>query len=216
MIQIECLTVGPFQSNCYIVSCSQTGEAIVVDAGDEAERILSVVRERGVSVKAIVNTHAHLDHVGALSAVKSALKVPVFMHRNELPIYEIVEAQAAMFGLPAPGMVEIDRLLADGELIEVGDLTAEVVLAPGHSPGSICLWFRAEVPPQVIVGDVLFQGSIGRTDLPGASHEAMIDTLRTRIVPMPDDTIVHSGHGPVTTIGQEKRTNPFVVPLVGR
>jgi len=213
MIRVDTLAVGPFQSNVHIVSCDETGQAALFDAGDEDERILEAIEKLGVTVTAIVCTHTHLDHVAALPEVAAALKAPVLMHRDELPIYEMVDAQAAMFGLSAPGRVPVDRYLEDGEILEVGNLRARILLSPGHSPGSICALFDGASPGHIIVGDVLFQGSIGRTDLPGGSYDTIMRTLQKRFIPLPDDTIVHSGHGPDTTIGWEKQTNPFLAPL---
>lgn len=214
MMQIETVTVGPFQSNCYVVACTETGDALLIDCGDEAPRILGTVERLGVNVRAIVNTHTHLDHVAALADVIDALHVPVMMHAADMPVYEMLEGQAAMFGLSAPRRVKIDRFVEHGEKIDVGNLSGEVLLAPGHSPGSICLRFDALGHDTVFAGDVLFRGSIGRTDLPGGSYETIVNTLRTLFVPLPDDTVVYPGHGPATTMGEEKRTNPFVVPLV--
>jgi hydroxyacylglutathione hydrolase len=214
MIRIHGLAVGPFQSNCYIVWCDETNEAVIVDAGDEGDRILATVTELGVDVKAVINTHAHIDHVSGLATVIDALQVPVFMHADEMEIYAAVGEHAAMFGLSPPRQVEIHAHLTEGETVNIGNLTAEVVVAPGHSPGSVCLGFWNESPPHLISGDVLFRGSIGRTDLPGGDYDTIIESLRTRFVPMPDDTIVFSGHGPTTTIGEEKKSNPFLAPLV--
>ncbi len=216
MIQIDSLTVGMFQSNCYIVSCPETNDAVIVDAGDEAHRILDTVATLGVSVKAVINTHAHLDHVAGLPGVVEALGVPVWMHRADMPVYESVEQQAAMFDLAAPGRVEIDRFLEDGEVVRIGNLEAKVVLTPGHSPGSVCLLFEGTDPARIICGDVLFKGSIGRTDLPGGDHQTLVNTLTRSFLPLSDDTVVYPGHGPATTMGNEKATNPFVAPLVRR
>jgi glyoxylase-like metal-dependent hydrolase (beta-lactamase superfamily II) len=215
MIKIQSLTVGPFQSNCHIVACSETNEAVIFDAGDEAARILATVRALGVAVKAVVNTHAHIDHVAALAGVVEALGVPVFMHRGETPVYDALGQSALMFGLPVPRKVEIHGWLEEGETIRVGRLRGEVMLMPGHTPGHIIVLFRDETPPRAIVGDVLFQGSIGRTDLPGGDHAVMMETLK-RFLPLPDDTVVYPGHGPETTIGEEKKWNPFLAPLVKR
>jgi glyoxylase-like metal-dependent hydrolase (beta-lactamase superfamily II) len=179
-----------FQSNCYIVSCSDTNEGVVIDAGDEGETILSAVDRSGVRITAILQTHAHLDHVGALDQVAPALAVPVCMHKDEVPVYERVEQQATMFGLGAPKRVPIDRMLEDGEKINIGNLTAKVVHAPGHSPGSVCFYFANETPPRIIVGDVLFKGSIGRTDLPGGDYGTIMNTLAEVFLPLSDDTIV--------------------------
>ncbi|MDH4037437.1 MAG: MBL fold metallo-hydrolase [Candidatus Krumholzibacteria bacterium] len=215
MFRIESLVVGPFQSNCHIVACGETGEAVIFDAGDEAPRILAAVEEMGVTVKAVVNTHAHLDHVAGLAGVVDALGVPVFMHRADEPVYQAVGPQAQMFGLPVPRTVPIQRWLEEGDTVNIGNLRGEVMLMPGHTPGHIIVLFVGETPPRVVVGDVLFQGSIGRTDLPGGDHETMMRTLE-RFLPMADDTVVHCGHGPDTTIGEEKRWNPFLAPIARR
>ncbi|HET6350365.1 MAG TPA: MBL fold metallo-hydrolase [Candidatus Krumholzibacteria bacterium] len=212
MIRIQSLTVGPFQSNCYIVACDRTGEAAIFDAGDEAARILATVQAMKVNVKAVINTHAHLDHVGALADVVDALGVPVFMHRAETPVYASLAQSAMMFGLPAPRSVKIHGWLEEGETVRIGDLEGKVMLMPGHTPGHIIVVFGGETPPRAIVGDVLFQGSIGRTDLPGGDHDVMLKTLR-RFLPMADDTIVYPGHGPETTIGAERKWNPFLAPI---
>jgi glyoxylase-like metal-dependent hydrolase (beta-lactamase superfamily II) len=214
MIRIQSLTVGPFQSNCHIVACEKTREAVIFDAGDDAGRILATVDAMKVNVKAVVNTHAHIDHVAALADVVDALGVPVFMHRNETLVYDAIEQSALMFGLPVPRKVSIHGWLEEGEVVRVGELEGGVMLMPGHTPGHIIVVFSA-TPPRAIVGDVLFQGSIGRTDLPGGDHDVMMKTL-ARFLPMPEDTIVYPGHGPETTIGAEKKANPFLAPIALR
>lgn len=213
MIRVEVVPVGMFMSNCIIVSCSKTSEGIVVDAGAEAETILYTVKNAGVKVKAVVSTHAHIDHVSALAEVADELKVPAYMHVDDYPVYERVEAAAMMYGLEPPEQMEISKYIEDGETMRVGELTAEFVHAPGHSPGSVCIVFRDELPPRVISGDVLFKGSIGRTDLPGGNFDVIMNTLKTVFLPLPDETVVYPGHGPETTIGEEKLTNPFLAPL---
>ena len=216
MIDIHTLSLGMFQSNCFIVSCNETREGVVIDAGDEGEVILKTIDRLHINIKAILETHAHIDHVSALDEVQPALGVPVYMHKDELPTYDMLSQQAAMFGLQPPRSVSIDRTLQDGDEIPIGKLTAKVLHAPGHSPGSVCFYFAGESPPRIIVGDVLFKGSIGRTDLPGGSYGTIIETLTKVMLPLPDDTIVYSGHGPETTIGEEKRFNPFLAPLAQR
>jgi hydroxyacylglutathione hydrolase len=213
MIRIQSLTVGPFQSNCHIVACERTGDAVIFDAGDEPARILATVRAMDVRVKAVVNTHAHIDHVSGLAGVVEALGVPVFMHRAETPVYDALAQTALMFGLPVPGKVDIHGWLEEGETIHIGELAGRVMLMPGHAPGHIIVVFDGLTPPRAIVGDVIFQGSIGRTDLPGGDHDVMMQTLR-RFLPMPDEMIVYPGHGPETTIGAEKKWNPFLAPMV--
>ncbi len=215
MFRIESLVVGPFQSNCHVVACTATNDAVIFDAGDDAARILDLVRAMGVDVKAVVNTHAHLDHVSGLADVVDVLGVPVFMHRDETPIYEAVEQQALMFGLTPPRTVPIHRWIAEGDTINIGQLRGDVMWMPGHTPGHIIVVFKDETPPRAVVGDVLFQGSIGRTDLPGGDHAVMMKTLE-RFVPMADDTVVYCGHGPATTVGEEKRWNPFLAPIAAR
>ena len=212
-MRVDMLTVGVFQSNCFIASCEETKEAIIIDAGGDPERILDVVKGLGVTVKMIVNTHAHIDHVTALSEVVAAFSVPVLMHKAEMPVYELIPQQASMFGLPAPALVPIDRFIAEGDTVSFGQAAGRVIDTPGHSPGGISLVFADEKPPRVFVGDVLFQGSIGRTDLMGADHGQMMATLKNVIMKLPDDMVVHSGHGAETTIGAEKQTNPFLLQL---
>ena len=214
-MNVRMLTVGPFQSNCFVVSCDETNEAIIIDAGDDAQRILGVVRENELDVKMIVNTHAHIDHVSALPEVVAELGVPVLMSEAEMPVYEAVEQAAMMFGLPAPGRVGIDRFIRGGDTVAFGNLSARILDTPGHSPGHVILVFDDERPPAAFVGDVVFAGSIGRTDLPGADHGQMMETLSNVIVQLPDGMIVYPGHGPETTIGREKATNPFLVGLSG-
>lgn len=215
MFRIESLVVGPFQSNCHVVACTETNEAVIFDAGDDAPVILDVVKRMGVTVKAVVNTHAHIDHVSGLAGVVDVLGVPVFMHKDEAPLYEHIAQQAAMFGLPAPRTVPIHRWLEEGDVINVGKQRGEVMWMPGHSPGHIIVVFKDGAPPRAVVGDVLFQGSIGRTDILGGDHNVMMRTLE-RFLPMADETLVYSGHGPETTIGEEKKWNPFLAPLSAR
>ncbi len=212
-MNIEMLTVGPFQSNCFIASDPDTSDAIIIDAGDDADRILAFVNDNNLRVQMIVNTHAHIDHVSGLAPVVSALGVPVVMHKNEMPVYEALPQHAMMFGLPAPEATKIDRFIAGGDEVAFGNLKGRVIETPGHSPGGITLVFDDLSPPVAFVGDVLFQGSIGRTDLPGANHATMMSTLKNVIMELPDDMIVYSGHGPATTIGAEKATNPFLLSL---
>lgn len=213
-MRIEMLTVGPFQSNCFVAACEETNEAIIVDACDEPDVIVGFVRENKLDVKLVVETHAHIDHVSALAGVVAALSVPVLMHKNEMPLYENLAAAAMMFGLAVPEQVTIDRFVKGGEAIAFGNLTGRLIDTPGHSPGGLTLMFDDVDPPRAFVGDVLFHGSIGRTDLPGADHGVMMSTLKNTIMNLPDSTVIYPGHGPQTTIGVEKATNPFLLPLV--
>jgi hydroxyacylglutathione hydrolase len=215
IVRTDTLTVGMFQSNCYVVSCEQTKQAIVVDPGDEGNRIVTHVKREGLDVRMIVCTHGHIDHVAALPEVTAALKAPVVMHKDELPLYQHLDRQAALFGLATPGMVKIDRFVSNGDVITFGNLTGEIIHTPGHSPGGISIVFNHEKPPVIFVGDVLFRGSIGRTDLMGASERQMTKTLQNIILELPDEMVVYSGHGPETTIQIEKRSNPFLIDLEG-
>lgn len=214
-MRVDLLTVGMFASNSYVVSCEKTNEAVIIDAGDEGDRIVEHVKAKNLDVKLLVLTHGHIDHVSAVPEVVEALQIPVAMHRDEIPLYERVDYQATLFGLQNPGTVPVKRLLADGEKIEFGELTARVLHSPGHSPGGILIAFDDPAPPRVFVGDVLFQGSIGRTDLMGASHPQMMKTLKDIILSLPDDMVVYPGHGPDTTIGIERRSNPFLLEVRG-
>ena len=212
-MHVEMLSVGPFQSNCFIAACEDTKEAIIIDACDEADRIVGFVRDHNLNAKLIFETHAHIDHVSALAGVVSALSVPVLMNRNEMLLYDSLDQAAMMFGLSAPKKVTIDRFVKGGDTITVGKWTGRLIDTPGHSPGGLTLLFDDTDPPRAFVGDVLFHGSIGRTDLPGADHGVMMSTLKDAIMKLADNTIVYSGHGPQTTIGVEKTTNPFLLAL---
>jgi glyoxylase-like metal-dependent hydrolase (beta-lactamase superfamily II) len=212
-MRVDVLTVGMFQSNCFIVSCENTNEAIIIDAGDEGERIVDHVKRANLDVKMIVCTHGHIDHVAGLPTVRRAISAPVVMHKDEITLYEHVDRQAMLFGVPAPGTVKIEKFVAHGDKLTFGNLTGEVVHTPGHSPGGISIAFRNERPPVIFVGDVLFQGSIGRTDLMGASERQMATTLKDIILELPDDMVVYPGHGPQTTIGIERRSNPFLLDI---
>jgi hydroxyacylglutathione hydrolase len=226
---LEYLTVGPFAENSYLLADSDTREGILIDPGHDPGAILARVAELGLRITAIRNTHAHIDHVGGVEAVQAALgPLPFSLHRFELPLLEALPAQAAMFGLPKIVVPRVDHFLEDGEVFRVGGLEVQVILVPGHSPGSVAFrvgpagWSGggagapgAAVGPgapakDVIAGDVLFAGSIGRTDLPGGDHDTLLDSIRTRLFPLGDDTTIWPGHGPETTIGEERRYNPFV------
>ncbi len=214
-MRIDTLTVGMFQSNGFVVWCERTKQAVIIDAGDEGERIAEHVAREKLDVKLIVITHAHIDHVAGLPALTAAVRAPVAMHRSELALYENVDRQAMLFGLEAPGTVKVDRYLSDGEKLTFGAVTGQVIHTPGHSPGGISIAFRDETPPVIFVGDVLFRGSIGRTDLMGASERQMASTLKNIILELPDEMVVYSGHGPETTIGEERRSNPFLIDVEG-
>ena len=198
---------GTFAENCYLVVDERAGECAIVDPGEEAGLILHKVKETGATPVAIWLTHAHLDHVLGVPKVAADTGAPVWLHPADRPLYDAVPDQAASFGLAPPERLPApDHDLAHGARLKVGGVSFEVRHAPGHSPGSVCL-----VGPGVALGgDVLFAGSIGRTDLPGGDFETLIASIERELLPLPDDTILYSGHGPETTIGRERHTNPFL------
>jgi hydroxyacylglutathione hydrolase len=208
--------VGMLQCNCSIVGDPVTREALVVDPGDELDRILELLSRHKLTVKAIVSTHAHIDHVGGLSKLHQQTGAPVMMHRDDIPLYQAMDIQAAFLGVAPPEVGDIDQTLDDGEVLRWGSLAAHVMHTPGHSPGSVSLYLPPDVgkiaaaAPQLFAGDTLFAGSIGRTDLWGGSMKQILDSLRSKLLQLPDDTVVHPGHGPRTTIGEERGSNPFL------
>lgn len=259
------IPVGMLQCNCSIIGDPATREALVVDPGDEVTRILDLIGRHRLIVKVIVSTHAHIDHVGGLSKLHQYTGAPVLMHRDDLPLYQAMDEQAAFLGVHPPDLTEVDQLLKEGDVLRWGGFEAQVIHTPGHTPGSVSLYLphdagkvtgaeaakrilvkdeageeiaiadlfkktvdpkntRGEIPvpdeseqilppaPQLFSGDTLFAGSIGRTDLWGGSMEQIMNSLRTKLMHLPDDTIVHPGHGPVTTIGHERQLNPFLQP----
>ncbi|OLB19334.1 MAG: MBL fold metallo-hydrolase [Acidobacteria bacterium] len=257
------IPVGMLQCNCSIIGDPATREALVVDPGDEVTRILDLIGRHRLMVKAIVSTHAHIDHVGGLSKLHQYTGAPVLMHRDDLPLYQAMDEQAAFLGVIPPDLTDVDQLLKEGDVLRWGAFEAQVIHTPGHTPGSVSLYLphdagriTAAAPkkfsvkdeagddiaisdllkkmagpddsqeiaaageseqiqlraPQLFSGDTLFAGSIGRTDLWGGSMEQIMDSLRTKLMHLPDDTIVHPGHGPVTTIGNERHSNPFLQP----
>jgi hydroxyacylglutathione hydrolase len=258
------IPVGMLQCNCSIIGDPATREALVVDPGDEVTRILDLIGRHRLIVKAIVSTHAHIDHVGGLSKLHQYTGAPVLMHRDDLPLYQAMDEQAAFLGVLPPELTDVDQLLKEGDVLRWGPFEAQVIHTPGHTPGSVSLYLphgagkvtiaaapnkitvkdeagddisiadllkKVQAPddaqeiaaadeseripphaPQLFSGDTLFAGSIGRTDLWGGSMEQIMESLRTKLMHLPDDTIVHPGHGPVTTIGSERHLNPFLQP----
>lgn len=208
---IEHFPVAPLGCNCVILGDEQRGTAIVVDPGGEAPRILARLQELGLRCEAIVHTHTHFDHIGATKAVQAATQAPTMIHEEDLFLYEGVQMQLDSFRVPfrAPEMAEIDRFLSDGDTVSAGGLEAGVVHTPGHSPGSICLTVESD-RRIVIAGDTLFARSVGRTDLWGGDTSQLVTSIRQKLFSLPDETLVICGHGPSTTIGEERRLNPFV------
>lgn len=198
-------TVGPFMENSYVLACPETRKAAIIDPG-EAGPVLEVVSSEGLEPLFILNTHAHIDHVIGVAEIQQRLGIPFHLHPAEHEWAANIPVQAAMFGLPAPEAPRVDGEIKGGDVWEIGTLRADVVDVPGHSPGHVALI----LPDRVFSGDCLFAGSIGRTDLPGGNYEQLIESIRSKLLTLPDETIVHSGHGPDTTIGREKASNPFL------
>lgn len=198
------LAVGPIQANCYILGCEQTKEAVVIDPGDEAKRILGGLQKYVLQLKTIINTHGHFDHVGANKALKDLTGAPILIHRDDAPMLSHLSASAGMWGMRAQDS-PADQFIKDGDRISFGQITLEVIHTPGHSPGGISLY----TPKVVFVGDTLFAGSIGRTDFPGGDYDLLISCVKNRLFVLGDDIHVYPGHGPDTTIGYERKYNPF-------
>jgi len=205
---IETFPVGPLQCNCTILGDEQAGEAIVIDPGDEIGRIHRRLTELGLKLKQILITHAHIDHVGGALKLKRLTGAPILMNESDLPLLKIMEMQAGWLGIATPEAAPPDDVLTDGLNVGLESCPAQVIHTPGHTQGSVCLHF---VPLNLLVaGDTLFAGSIGRTDLPGGDYGQIINSIQTRLLPLPDETKVLPGHGPATTIGAERESNPFL------
>ncbi len=202
------LPVGPLQCNCSVIGDEQTREAMVIDPGDQIDDILAILRQENLTLKQIVITHAHIDHVGGAMKLKAATGAPILMNQNDHMLLKMLDMQAAWVGMRAPGTVQIDDSLEEGRVLQIGPVSSSVICTPGHTEGSVCVYFPQE--RKLIAGDTLFAGSIGRTDLPGGSMEKIMRSLHQSVLALPDETEVIPGHGPATTIGEERRTNPFL------
>ena len=204
----EILPVGMLQCNCSIFGDEQSREAIVIDPGDNIDAIVAILQRNGLTVKQIVVTHAHIDHVGGAMRLKQLTGAPILLNQNDEMLLKMLDVQATWIGVRPPGTVTIDQNLGDADQLKVGNIDASVIHTPGHTEGSVCLYFPAE--NKLIAGDTLFAGSIGRTDLPGGSMDKIMRSLHTKVLALPDETIVVPGHGELTTIGGERETNPFL------
>ena len=214
---VESAAVGPFFKNGFVVGCEETSEAVLIDPGDEVEALLAAAERRALSIRHILLTHAHVDHVTGVAAAKRALDVPVYLHRDDQFLYDRAVQSGAMFGLRVEPQPPIDRYYTPGEVITFGGYEVRPHHTPGHCPGGVCLQIgrKGEQGKELFVGDTLFAGSIGRTDLPGGDFNVLIASIRDVLFAFGDDAVVHPGHGPDTTIGQERRTNPFLAMADG-
>ncbi len=208
----EILPVGMLACNCSVVGDEATGEAVVIDPGDDIERVQEVLTRHRLRPKYIIATHAHIDHVGGIEKLQRATGAPVLMHRSDLPLYQNLAMQAAWLGVPPPGVVEVDQFLKAGDGLRWGSLSLAVLHTPGHSPGSLSLHMAGD-HARIFSGDTLFESSIGRTDLWGGSFDQILRSIHDTLLRFPDETPVFPGHGPPTTIGQEREHNPFLKGL---
>jgi hydroxyacylglutathione hydrolase len=204
----EILPVGPLRCNCSVIGDETTREAMVIDPGDDLSKILAILQKHHLTVKQIVITHAHIDHVGGAMKLRALTGAPIFLNENDCALLKMLDVQAAWLGMEAPEKVEIDQSPGHGDTLRTGTLVSTVLHTPGHTEGSICLYFPAE--KKLIAGDTLFAGSVGRTDLPGGSFEKIIASLKGHLLALPDETAVVPGHGSLTTIGEERESNPFL------
>jgi glyoxylase-like metal-dependent hydrolase (beta-lactamase superfamily II) len=205
---LETFPVGPLACNCTLLGDDAAGEAIIVDPGDEVDRIHRRLSEHGLRLKQILITHAHIDHVGGALKLKRLTGAPIFLNQEDLPLLDMMAVQAAWLGVDTPDTARPDELLTEGMTVGLARYPAQVIHTPGHTQGSVCLHFAPM--KMVIAGDTLFAGSIGRTDLPGGNYGQIIESIHSRLLALPDDTRVLPGHGPETTLARERQSNPFL------
>jgi len=207
---------GPFQKNGYVLGCERTKHAVYIDPGDEVEQLLGFIAEQGLTVRHILLTHAHVDHVSGVAEAKRRLQAPIYLHRADQELYDNAARQGAMFGIQVEQPPPVDQYYEGQPPITFGDYVVDVHHTPGHAPGGVCLAVTqaSSLKPQapsLFVGDNLFAGSIGRTDLPGGDYDVLMKAITEVLFTFPDESMVYSGHGPETTIGRERRSNPFVL-----
>ena len=203
---IKNIVVGPLEVNCYILGCEETKEAAIIDPGDNADEIIKIIEREGLKPKYIINTHAHFDHIGGVKEIQDYFKIDFILHKEDLFLIENASEQAAAFGLKPISKPEVNRYINNDEKMSLGNNSITVIHTPGHSPGCVCYY----LDNNLFVGDTLFAGSIGRTDLPGGSYETLISSVKEKLFPLGDSTVVYPGHGPSTTIQSEKEHNPFL------
>jgi len=198
--------VGPLEVNCYILGCDDTREAAIIDPGGDADKIIKAIEKGKFIPKLIINTHAHFDHVGGVKAIQDHFKIDFLLHKDDLFLIENLDEQATSFGLGSIPRPEVNKFVNNEDKVSFGQKVVKVIHTPGHTPGGVCYY----VDNSVFVGDTMFAGSVGRTDFPGSSHETLIKSIKERLFPLGDSVTVYSGHGPSTTIGNEKSHNPFL------
>jgi hydroxyacylglutathione hydrolase len=208
VLTVRTVEIGPFASNCHLVADTKSGDALLIDPGDDSPEIASLREPGGFRVTRIVCTHGHIDHVMGGAPARALFGSPLWLHAGDVPWLLKLPAQVAMFGFDLPAVPQVDHRPADGELFTVGGQEVRVIHTPGHSPGSICLWFAAA--KVLFTGDTLFTGSVGRTDLPGGDTQALVRSIRERLFPLGDDVRFFPGHGPSGLLGEERKHNPFV------
>lgn len=206
-MKVRCIAVGPLQVNCYLAACERTGDAVAIDPGDEAPLIVEAIDRGGFTLRHVLLTHCHADHVGGINGLVEKHPAPIAMHEADRSMLESAVEHGRLFGLQIEAPPPPDNYLVEGDLVKFGEESLKVLHTPGHSPGGICFLGAAEI----FVGDTLFAGSIGRFDFPGGSYETLIEGISSKILTLPEDVIVYPGHGPATNVGQEKRTNPFFI-----
>jgi glyoxylase-like metal-dependent hydrolase (beta-lactamase superfamily II) len=207
--EIKRLVVGPLEANCYLVWDDVNRSAVIVDPGDEGDYIEKEVKKEGLDVKYIINTHGHFDHVGASGRLRDSLGARLAIHASDAPLLEGAPIQGSHFGIDTPSQPQPEVLVTDGTVLKAGGLSITVLHTPGHTQGGVCLYLEKE--GVIFTGDTLFTGSVGRTDLPGGSYDALMKSIKEKILPLGDNVRVLPGHGPETTVGEEKRSNPFIM-----
>ncbi|MDR4504426.1 MAG: MBL fold metallo-hydrolase [Candidatus Scalindua sp.] len=203
---IKTVVVGPLEVNCYIIGCEESMEAAIIDPGGDADEIIKTIQSEGLKPEFIINTHAHFDHVGAVRAIQEHFKIDFLLHKDDLFLIENLDQQVMQFGFDRVAKPDVNKFIKNGDNISLGKMTIKAIHTPGHTPGGVCYY----VDNNVFVGDTLFAGSIGRTDFPGSSYEQLIQSIKENLFPLGDSVVVYTGHGPSTSIGNEKTHNPFL------